>query len=149
MLRSIADALLPGSGLLRDGRPQAGLALFAITAFAAAAAALAGELFEPGAAAFLRLGSVALWATAGLAAAFLRWRRHRRRHLDAPLVRRLHRDACRAWLRDEPDALSRARSLVRAAPEEAGAWTFLAQVAADRGDAALAARARRQAAALA
>lgn len=149
MLRSLADALLPGSGLLRDGRIGAGLALLAATALAAAAAALAGELVEPDAAAVLRLAALAAWAGGGLAAVLLRWRRHRRQRIDPVLVRRLHREACRAWLRGEADALARARALARAAPEEAGAWTFLAQVAEGGGAPALAARARRRAGTLA
>jgi len=145
----LPDLLLPGSGLFLAGRLVAGLALLVAWLPVPTVLLVAGVLVaEPGAS-WLRLLACGWWLGLALVAVGLHLWWQRRQHIDPTQVRALHAAACAHWLngRYEP-AVSGARALVRAAPEESGAWRFLALVARDAGIQGLARRATRQAEAI-
>lgn len=127
---TLADALLPGSGLAVDGRLGWGTALLAPSI--AILSALAISLLLGGAfAAWTLPRALPAYAVLIIAAiAVRRWLAARER-VDPEAARRLAREAQRAWLRGEPDAADRARALTRLAPELPQAWRLLAVIAAD------------------
>ncbi len=146
----VLNGILPGSGLLIGGRLGWGLALLLptiplIAVEVAGFALLAGPFAQ-------RVLEIAWAIHAGLAllAIGLDVFFTRRAHIDPQRVRELHREACRRWLQARtPEslalALTAARAVVAAAPEESGAWRFLARVAGDAGDSLLARRAESRA----
>lgn len=134
---AVADGLLPGSGLIVDGRTAWGAPLLApaILILSALAIALAlGGAF----AAWTLPRALPAYAALALAALLIRRRLAARERVDPEAAKRLARAAQRAWLLGEPDAAARARALTAAAPELPQAWRLLALVS---GDAAAARRA--------
>lgn len=139
------NLLLPGSGLLVRGRLLPGLILLAPVPLLAALLLGAGIVAAPPVAAPIRLAVCSAWALLALLAALVWWWTARRTRFDPAAVRAAHRQACAAWLQGRPEqALTGAQELVRLAPEEAGAWGFLALVGESAGQPALAERARRR-----
>ena len=134
-LHAYADAVLPGLGLAAQGRGWALLLLVA-----AAGGAGAALVLEPLA---LRLGGVWLWAVAALVAVCVRWACFRRTAANPERIRQLARATLAAWLGGQ-DPRQSLVALLRAAPEEPGAWDLAGRIAADLGDHRLAARARRR-----
>lgn len=147
---SLLNVVLPGSGLLIGGRIGWGLTLLLPTILliavdAAGFALLAGPFGQR-----VLLISGSLHVVLAMVAVGLDWYFLRRSRIDPQRVRALHREACRCWLQARtPEALAQAlfaaRTVVEAAPEESGAWRFLARVAGDAGDSALARRAESRA----
>ncbi len=127
---AIADALLPGSGLVVDGRPAAGITLL-VPAVLILAALLVAVLIGGFAAAWVAPRAIPAYLVLIGIAALLRWQISRRERIDPQEARRLARETSRAWLRDEPAATTLAGELVRAAPEMAQAWRLHAQVTGD------------------
>ncbi len=123
---AIADALLPGSGLVIDGRPAWGVPLLIPAVLILSALSLA-LLFGGFAGTWILPRALPLYALLALAA--LACRRHlaRRARIDPEVVRRHARAASQAWLRGEP-AAAHAMALIRAAPEQAQAWRLHALV---------------------
>jgi hypothetical protein len=144
----VINLLLPGTGLIVGGRLPMGVPLLVLAVIVLSLALGILGLFSWSAA--LPLVGVLLIAYAGLAliAGGLDWWCRRRSRIDPVRVRALHREACVAFLTGAADALPRARALIAAAPEESGAWRFLALVARERGEAAVAAKAESRADAL-
>ena len=140
---------LPGAGLVVRGHLGTGILLLVPTILVMAVMGLAaGLLAAPLASAVLGV-LAGLWVLLALIAGALWWRQDRRERLDPVAVRALHREAVAAWLADRlPEALTAARSLVVAAPEEPGAWELLSRIAGDAGEPALARRATRRAIAI-
>lgn len=123
---AIADALLPGSGLVIDGRPAWGVPLLIPAVLILSALCLA-LLLGGFAGTWILPRALPLYALFALAALACRWHLARRARIDPGLVRRHARAACQAWLRGEPTA-GHALALVRAAPEQAQAWRLHALV---------------------
>jgi hypothetical protein len=123
---AIADALLPGSGLVIDGRPAWGVPLLVPAVLILAALTLA-LLLGGFAGAWIMPRVLPLYAVLALAALGCRWHLARRARIDPEAVRRHARAASQAWLRGEP-AAAHARALVEAAPEQAQAWRLHALV---------------------
>jgi hypothetical protein len=143
----VADALLPGSGLLARGRLGVGVALIAAGALAASALAL-GLAGVPGFDGGL-VRAAAAYLALGAAAALGGWSLDRGSRIDPTAVRAAHDEAAAAFLRGEnPAALAAARRVARLAPQEPGAWDLLALVARAAGDPGTADRAERRARAL-
>ena len=128
---AIADALLPGSGLIVEGRLAVGalLLLPAIVVLAALAVALvvggalAADVWPQALPSYVLLGAIAL---------LMRWRYTRLARIDPVRARELARAAAKAWLRgQDAEAIASAKQLVRAAPELPNAWRMLALVSND------------------
>ena len=137
------NALVPGCMLALRGRPGFGLLLVAAAviclSLAVVGAFLAGPAWHPAA-------HVALLAYLVLAAfsSVALWWRSRLNPIDPIAVRRLHRAAAAAWLRDESAAaLTAARTLTTTAASEPGAWRLLELIAHSPADAAIRQQARR------
>ncbi len=124
---AVADALLPGSGLLVDGRPAWGLALL-VPAVLCLSALLLALIISGFAAAWVLPRALPLYVLLALTALAVRWRFAQLARLDPAATQRLARAASRAWLRDEPEAATIAQALTRAAPELAQAWRLRALV---------------------
>lgn len=127
----LADACLPGSGLIVDGRYGVGAALLVPAIVVLSGMALAvvvggalAEIVWPRALPiYILLGSIAL---------LMRWRYARLARIDPVRARELARAAAKAWLRGkDTEALASAKQLVRAAPELPNAWRMLALVSND------------------
>lgn len=144
---SWVDLVMPGASLTVAGRLGWGLPLL-VLAVLNAALLLAALLL----AAVLGGGFLAAWAwprcatvhllLAG-AALILRWRAARRAP-DPARLRALARAASAAWLRGEAVAATRARELVRAAPDEPQAWQLHALITGERRSLARAEALRRR-----
>jgi hypothetical protein len=126
---TVADTLLPGSGLVVDGRLAPGAALLVPAVLLLCALLLS-----------LTFGAFAAWVVPRALPAYvllsvialaLRWRYTRRERGDPARARVLARAAAKAWLRGESQAADEARQLVRACPEMANAWRLLAMVTGD------------------
>lgn len=143
---SALNVALPGAGLLIDGQLAAGLLLLVPSIILLALALGVLGLFTAAAALPIVGTLVAVYAVLSLVAGGWWWRCLRRRRYDPQQVRLLHREACAAWLQGRAaEALTKSRGLVAIAPEESGAWRFLALVAGDAGDATTARRAEARA----
>lgn len=123
---AIADALLPGSGLVLDGRPAWGVPLLIPAVLTLSALSLA-MLLGGFAGTWILPRALPLYALLSFAALTCRWQFARRARIDPDMVRRHARAASQAWLRGEPTA-EHAQALVRAAPEQAQAWRLHALV---------------------
>jgi hypothetical protein len=143
------NVLLPGAGLLIAGRMVSGLFLLLPTILLLALMLGVLGLFSSEAA-----WGILVWLALpyGVLAAFAGawwWACTRREHYDPAEVRRVHREAAAAYLQgQQAAALAGATRLTRLAPEEAGTWHFLALIASDAGNAALARKAAARAAAI-
>ena len=145
----LVNVALPGSGLLIAGHVGVGLGLLACAIVLLSLAIGAFGLFTMAVSVTIIGWLASLYAGLAAIAGGCWWRQARRQHYDPAQVRQLHRAACTAYLTDQPAvALVKAHALTRAAPEEAGTWRFLALVAADSGNHALAIRAEAQATAI-
>ena len=124
---AIADALLPGCGLVLDGRPAWGVPVLvpAVLILSTLAVAL---LLGGFASAWILPRALPPYALLALAALACRWHLARRARIDPEIVRRHARAASQAWLRGEAAAAGHALALVRAAPEQAQAWRLHALV---------------------
>lgn len=128
---TITDTLLPGSGLIIEGRTWPGALLLA------PAIVILSLLLV----CLLLGGAFAAWAIwklipcyAVLAVITLCLNKHYRRlaQLDPLQVKTLARATAQAWLRGEKEAAAHAaQSLVRAAPELPNAWRLKALVTGD------------------
>lgn len=125
---AVADALLPGSGLIVDGRPVWGIPLL-VPAVLLLAALLLALLLGGFAASWVLPRALPCYAILIVIALLCRWRLARLARLDPQAVRRLARTASQAWLRGESTA--QAQELVRAAPDLAQAWRLHALVSGD------------------
>ncbi len=123
---AIADALLPGSGLVIDGRPAWGVPLLIPAVLILSTLCLA-LLLGGFAGTWILPRALPLYALLALAALACRWHLGRRAQIDPEVVRRHARAASQAWLRGEPTA-GHALALIRAAPEQAQAWRLHALV---------------------
>ncbi len=140
------NSLLPGAGLVIAGHLAAGLFLLVPAVLVLALLALALALFTVTAALPIAGILAIVYALLAAAAAGWWWRCARRRRFDPARVRALHLVAATAYLQNRSaEALAAARAVTAAAPEEAGAWRFLALVAADAGDPVTARAAERRA----
>jgi len=126
---AIADALLPGSGLVIDGRPAWGAPLLVPAVLILAALALA-LLLGGFAGTWILPRALPLYVLLALSALGCRWHLERRARIDPEAVRLHARAASQAWLRGDP-ADAHALALVRAAPEQAQAWRLHALVTGD------------------
>lgn len=143
---SALNVALPGAGLLIDGQLAAGLLLLVPSIIVLALTLGVLGLFTTAAAVPIIGVFAAVYAVLALIAGGWWWRCLRRRRYDPHQVRLLHREACAAWLQGRAtEALAKARGLVAIAPEEPGAWRFLALVAGDAGDTTTARRAEARA----
>jgi len=124
---ALADLLLPGSGLIVDGRWAWGAPLLA-PAILLISAMLLALILGGFAGAWILPRALPVYLALSLLALGFRWRIERRARLDPEAVRQLARQASRAWLRGEPAAAAHAAALVRAAPELAQAWRLHALV---------------------
>ncbi len=124
---AVADALLPGSGLLVDGRPTWGLALL-IPAILCLSALLFALILGGFAGFWVLPRALPLYLLLAVTALAIRWRFARLARLDPAQTRLLARAASRAWLRGEPEAAAQAQALTRAAPELAQAWRLRALI---------------------
>lgn len=134
---AVADGLLPGSGLVLDGRLGWGVPLL-VPAVLIISSLLLALLVAGFLASRLALYGLPAYAVLSAAALLIRHRLALRERVDPEATRRLARAAEQAWLQGAPDAAEKARAVTRAAPEMAQAWRLLALVA---GDAAAARRA--------
>ncbi len=123
---AIADALLPGSGLVIDGRSAWGVPLL-IPAVLILSALVLALLLGGFASTWILPRALPFYGLLALAALTCRWLLARGARIDPDLVRRHARAASQAWLRGEPTA-DHALALVRAAPEQAQAWRLHALV---------------------
>lgn len=127
---AIADGLLPGSGLIVDGRTAWGAALLApaiLLLSALAISVLLGGAFS----AWTVPRALPLYAGLAVAALVVRHRLSLRERIDPARIRELARAAQQAWLRSEADAADKARAVVRSAPEMPQAWRLLALITGD------------------
>ena len=123
---TVADALLPGAGLVLDGRPAWGLPLLVPAVLCLAAMLVALPL--PGFRGVVLPWTLPLYALLIASALTCRWHLARLARIDPEAARRHARAASQAWLRGEPEAATHARALVRCAPELAQAWRLHALV---------------------
>ncbi len=145
----LLNCVLPGAGLLITGRLNAGLLLLVPTVILIALILGVLAIFTRAAAWPLIGGFVSAYAALALIASGWWWWLRRRATFDPVAVRALHRLAAIAYLQGRSnEAVTLARRLVAAAPEESGTWNFLALVASDAGDARTAARAEARATAI-
>jgi membrane protein implicated in regulation of membrane protease activity len=136
------NLVLPGAGLLIAGHLWSGLLLL-IPSILVVGLALAAWGLASFAVALPLLGFCAgIQVALGAVASLRWWWLARRRHFDPTHIRALHREATIAYLQGRAaEAQATAKRLAAAAPEEAGAWRFLALVAAEAGDSTTARRA--------
>ena len=136
------NLVLPGAGLLIAGYLLPGLLLLVPTVILIALILGVLAVFVSSAA-WQIVGVLSLlYLVLALIAGGCWWWLARRRQIDPTKVRALHRTAAIAYLQGrDAEALSAARDLVGAAPEESGAWHFLALVATAANDSTLARRA--------
>jgi len=127
---AVADALLPGAGLIVDGRPAAGIPLLVPTVFLLAVLLLAAAI-GGFAAAWVLPRALPAYVLLAVIAALVRWRIACRQRIDPQVARQLARDASQAWLRGDPAATAIATKLTGAAPEMAQAWRLHALVSGD------------------
>jgi len=139
---AIVNLVLPGAGLLIAGHLLPGLLLLVPTVILIALILGVLAVFVSSAAwPIAGLFSVIYLALALIAGGWWWWQ-SRRGQIDPAQVRALHRTAAIAYLQGrDADAVTTARALVVIAPEESGAWHFLALVATAANDPALARRA--------
>ncbi len=128
---AIADALLPGSGLIIDSRSAWGLPLL-VPAILLLSALLLALTIGGFASAWVVPRALPSYAALSVAALLFRWRFDRRGRLDPIAARQLARAASQAWLRSEPAAADHALALTRAAPELAPAWRLHALITGDQ-----------------
>ena len=143
---SALNLALPGAGLLIAGRLAVGLLLLVPVIILLALILGTLAVFTRGAA-WPIVGTFATcYAVLAALAGGLWWWFAQRERFDPAAVRALHRESATAYLQGKRDvALTKAKALVIAAPEESGAWRFLALVAADAGDHPTARRAEQRA----
>ena len=136
------NLVLPGAGLLIAGYLLPGLLLLVPTVILIALILGVLAIFVSSAA-WPIVGVLSLlYLTLAAIAGGWWWWLAQRRHIDPMKVRALHRSAAIAYLQGrDAEALTAARQLVSAAPEESGAWHFLALVATAAKDPSLARRA--------
>ena len=139
---ALVNLALPGAGLLIAGYLLPGLLLLVPTVILIALIIGSLAIFTAAAAwpiaGTLAVVYVLLMAIAG----GWWWRQARRLHIDPVAVRALHRTAVIAYLQSrDGEALAGAQRLVASAPEESGAWHFLALVATAANHPAVARRA--------
>jgi len=139
-LHAYADAVLPGLGLVAQGR-WAALGLLAGAAAGLGAALILESLR-------LRIAGVGLWAGCAVVAVGLRWWISRRSRPDPERIKVLARTTLAAWLGGQ-DPSAPLAVLLKAAPDEPGAWDLAGRIASERGDRRLVARARARQALLA
>jgi len=128
---TIADAVLPGAGLVVDGHPARGLPLL-VPAVVVLSAIIFALVFGGFAGSWILPRALPLYLVLAIAAVACRWRFERRARLDPAETHRLARAASQAWLRGDANAAQQAQALVRAAPELAQAWRLHAVVTGDR-----------------
>jgi hypothetical protein len=139
-LHAYADAVLPGLGLVAQGR-WAALGLLG-GATAGLGAALILDVLN------WRIAGIGLWAASAVTAVSLRWWLARRARPDPERITGLARTTLAAWLTGGDPGPS-LNLLLKAVPDEPGAWDLAGRIAAERGDRRLAARARARLARLA
>jgi hypothetical protein len=127
---TVADALLPGSGLIVDGRLAWGAPLLA-PAILLLSALLLSLTLGGAFAAWTAPRAIPVYLLLSIGALVIRHRLAVRERVDPEQTRQLARAAEQAWLRNEPDAADKARAVTRAAPELPQAWRLLALVAGD------------------
>lgn len=143
------NLVLPGAGLLIAGHLWSGLALLIPTVVVIGLALTACGLAELSLVWPLLVIFAGIHLGLALIAGGRWWWLDRRRRFDPAQVRALHREATIAYLQGRAtEAQATAQRLARSAPEEAGAWRFLALVAAEAGDQSTAARAAARALAI-
>ena len=128
---TLIDALVPGSGLIIEGRIWPGALLLA-PAIAALSLLLVSLLLGGAFADWAGLRVLPVYAVLAGLACLLRWRYAQRARLDPVQVKKLARITAQAWLRGQDEAAaSAAQALVRAAPELPNAWRLKALVTGD------------------
>lgn len=136
------NLVLPGAGLVVVGHLLPGLLLLVPTVVLIALILGVLALFVASAAWPIVGFLSAIYVVLSLIACGWWWWQSRRGRIDPTRVRALHRTAAIAYLQGrDSDAVTSARELVAAAPEESGAWHFLALVATAAKDPTLARRA--------
>lgn len=136
------NLVLPGAGLLIAGHLWSGLLLLVPTVVLLGLALTACGLAELSLVWPLLLIFAGLYVGLALIAGGRWWWLDRRRRFNPTHIRALHREATIAYLQGRAgEAQVTAQRLARSAPEEAGAWRFLALVAAEAGDQPTATRA--------
>lgn len=128
---AITDTLLPGSGLIVDGRVLPGAVLLA-PAVAVWTALLLCLVIGGAFAEWALPRALPVLVLLAVAALVVRWRFARQARFDPAATRALARAAAKAWLRgQDAEAATGARQLVRTAPDLAGAWRLAALVTGD------------------
>lgn len=129
---AITDTLLPGSGLIIEGRTWPGALLLApaiIVLSLLLVSLLLGGVF----AAWALAHALPVYAILSIVTLVLRWRYARRARLDPAQVKLLARTTAKAWLHgQDAAAATAAQALVRAAPELPNAWRLKALVTGDQ-----------------
>ena len=134
--------VLPGAGLVVAGHLLPGLLLLVPTVILIALILGVLALFISSAAWPIAASLFSLYIALSVIAGSWWWWQSRRGRIDPTKVRALHRTAAIAYLQGRnAEAVTTARELVAAAPQESGAWHFLALVATAANDPALARRA--------
>ena len=127
---ALLNLALPGAGLLIAGHLVPGLVLLVPTVILLALIIGTLALFTSAAAWPMVMTLALIYGLLALSAGGWWWRQARRLRIDPQAVRALQRTAVIAYLqRRDGEALSAAQRLVTLAPEESGAWHFLALVA--------------------
>ena len=139
---TIVNLVLPGAGLVIAGHLLPGLLLLVPTVILIALIVGVLAIFISSAAWPIASFFFVIYAGLSLIAGSWWWWQSRRGRIDPAKVRALHRTAAIAYLQGRnAEAVTTARELVAAAPQESGAWHFLALVATAANDPALARRA--------
>lgn len=138
----MVNLVLPGAGLVVAGHLLPGLLLLVPTVILIALILGVLALFISSAAWPIAASLFSLYIALSVIAGSWWWWQSRRGRIDPTKVRALHRTAAIAYLQGRnAEAVTTARELVAAAPQESGAWHFLALVATAANDPALARRA--------
>lgn len=128
---AITDTLVPGSGLIIEGRTWPGALLLA-PAIVALSLLLVCLVLGGAFASWAVLRVLPAYTILSIVTLFLRWRYDRRSRLDPAQVKQLARQTAQAWLRgQDAEAATAAQALVRAAPELPNAWRLNAMVTGD------------------
>lgn len=127
---TIADALLPGTGLIVDGRLAWGIPLL-VPAVLLLSALLLAVMLGGFLAAWVAPRGLPAYLILSLCALVIRHRLAARERFDPTQAKQLARAAASAWLRDDGDATAKARLVTRVAPDLPQAWHLLALVSGD------------------
>ena len=127
---------LPGLGLIASGRWW-GCAVLTIAAGGLAVAVV------PEMPLFWRIVGILGWSVAATVAVVAQWSVGRRSRPDPVRVKALARTTSADWIAGR-DPLPALRLLLRAAPDEMGAWDLAARIATQRSETRLLATARRR-----